>query len=184
MPVCADNKVDTIALTSLSKGIDMARQRILTLSDEQLGVLQHERLHHEHSRVRQRMDVIWLRANGLTQLRVAEMLGISRHTVADYENLYEAGGIDALKDFKWSGRVSPLQAYSSEIEAFLEEHPPRTLEEACDLIEELTGIRREKSFVREFLHSLKIRRLKTGMIPAKADSQQQQEFLKKSLNHV
>jgi DNA-binding CsgD family transcriptional regulator len=68
-------------LTSLSKGIDMARQRILTLSDEQLSVLQHERLHHEHPRVRQRMDVIWLRANGLTQLRVAEMLGISRHTV-------------------------------------------------------------------------------------------------------
>jgi transposase len=171
-------------LTSLSKGIDMARQRILTLSDEQLGVLQHERLHHEHPRVRQRMDVIWLRANGLTQLRVAEMLGISRHTVADYENLYEDGGIDALKDFKWGGRVSPLQAYVSEIDAFLEEHPPRTLEEACDLIEELTGIRREKSFIREFLHSLKIRRLKTGMMPAKADPQQQQAFLKKSLSHV
>lgn len=171
-------------LTSLSKGIDMARQRVLTLSDEQLGLLQHERLHQEHPRVRQRMDVLYLRANGLTQLRVAEMLGISRHTVAAYENHYEAGGIDALKDFKWGGRVSPLQAYVSEIDAFLEEHPPRTLEEACDLIEELTGIRREKSFIREFLHSLKIRRLKTGMIPTKADPQQQEEFLKKSLNRV
>jgi transposase len=89
-----------------------------------------------------------------------------------------------LKDFKWGWRVSPLQAYASEIEVFLEERPPRTLEEACDLIEELTGIRREKSFIREFLHSLKIRRLKTGMIPAKADPQQQQDFLKKSLNRV
>lgn len=162
----------------------MARQRILTLSDEHLGVLQHERLHHEHPRVRQRMDVILLRANGLTQLRVAEMLGISRHTVAACENRYEAGGIDALKDFKWGGRVSPLQAYVTEIDAFLEAHPPRTLEEACDLIEELTGIRREKSFIREFLHSLKIRRLKTGMMPAKADPQKQEEFLKKSLNRV
>jgi transcriptional regulator with XRE-family HTH domain len=94
IPVCADNKVDTILLTSLSKGIDMARQRVPTLSDEQLGVLQHERLHHEHPRVRQRMDVLWLRANGLTQLRVAAMLGISRHTVAAYENLYEAGGLE------------------------------------------------------------------------------------------
>ena len=162
----------------------MARQRILTLSNEQLGILQTERLHREHPRVRQRMDVLWLRAHGLTQLRVAEMLGISRHTVAEYENIYEAGGIDALKDFKWGWRVSPLQAYASEIDAFLEAHPPCTLEEACDLIEELTGIRREKSFVREFLHSLKIRRLKTGMIPSKADPQQQDEFLKKSLNPV
>ena len=162
----------------------MARHRILTLRDEQLGVLQHERLHHEHPRVRQRMDAVWLRANGMTQLRVAEMLGITRHTIAGYENLYEAGGIDALKDRKWGSRVSPLQAYADEIEAFLEEHPPRTLEEACDLIEELTGIRREKSFVREFLHRLKIRRLKTGMMPAKADPQKQEAFLKKSLNHV
>ena len=79
-------------------------------------------------------------------------------------------------------RVSPLQAYASVIEAFLEEHPPRTLEDACDLIEELTGLRREKSFVREFLHRLKIRRLKTGMMPAKADPQKQDEFLKKSLS--
>lgn len=171
-------------LASLSKGIDMARQRILTLTDVQLAELQQQRIHHEHPRVRQRMDAVWLRANGMTQLRVAEMLGITRHTIAGYEDLYEAGGIDALKDCNWGSRVSPLQAYADEIEAFLEEHPPRTLEEACDLIEELTGIRREKSFVREFLHRLKIRRLKTGMMPAKADPQKQEIFLKKSLSHA
>jgi transposase len=162
----------------------MARQRILTLTEGQLTELQQQRIHHEHPRVRQRMDAVWLRANGMTQLRVAEMLGISRHTIADYENLYEAGGIDALKDCKWGSRVSLLQAYADEIDAFLEKQPPRTLEEACDLIEELTGIRREKSFVREFLHRLKIRRLKTGMMPAKADPQKQETFLKKSLYPV
>ncbi len=162
----------------------MARQRILTLTDVQLGELQQQRIHHEHPRVRQRMDAVWLRANGMTQVRVAEMLGITRHTIAGYEDLYEAGGIDGLKDCHWGSRVSPLQPYADEIEAFLEEHPPRTLEEACDLIEELTGIRREKSFVREFLHRLKIRRLKTGMMPAKADPQKQEIFLKKSLSRV
>ena len=171
-------------LLLLSKGIDMARHRILSLTNEELKALQYERIHHEHPRVRQRADVILFRANGLTQTRVAEMLGISRNTIADYENLYDAGGIDAVKDFKWGSRVSPLQAYAAEIEAYLDEHPPRTLEEACDLIEELTGIRREKSFVREFLHTLKIRRLKTGMIPAKADPQEQESFLKKSLSRV
>ena len=160
----------------------MARQRILTLTQGQLDELQQQRIHHDHPRVRQRMDAVWLRANGMTQLRVAEMLGITRHTIAGYENLYETGGIDALKECKWGSRVSPLQAYANEIEAFLEEHPPRTLEDACDLIEELTGLRREKSFVQEFLHRLKIRRLKTGMMPAKADPQKQDEFLKKSLS--
>lgn len=162
----------------------MARQRIVTLTEDQLAELQQQRIQHKHPRVRQRIDAVWLRANGMTQLRVAEMLGITRHTIAGYEDLYEAGGIDALRDCRWGSRVSPLQAYADEIEAFLEEHPPRTLEEACDLIEELTGIRREKSFVGEFLHRLKIRRLKTGMMPAKADPQKQEIFLKKSLSHV
>ena len=162
----------------------MAFQRILTLDEGQLAELQHERIHHEHPRVRQRMDAVWLRAHGMTQLHVAEMLGISRHTIAGYENLYEAGGLAALKDCNWGRHVSPLQAYADAIEAYLEEHPPRTLEEACDLIEERTGIRREKSFVREFLHRLKIRRLKTGMMPAKADPQEQEAFLKKNLSPV
>lgn len=160
----------------------MARQRILTLTDEQLKIVRHERLHHEHARVRQRMDALWLRANGFTQLRVAEMLDISRHTIADYENLYETGGLDALRELKWGRRVSPLEEYAPEIEDYFEKYPPRTLEEACDLIEDLTGIRREKSFVHEFLRRLKIRRLKTGMMPSKADPQKQDEFLKTSLS--
>ena len=90
----------------------MALQRILKLSQEQLAELQHQRIHHEHPRVRQRMDAVWLRAHGMTQLRVAEMLGITRYTIAGYENLYEAGGIEALKDCHWGSRVSPLVPYS------------------------------------------------------------------------
>ena len=111
------------------------------------------------------------------------MLEISIHTIANYENLFDAGGMDALKDFKWGWRVSPLHEYAAELEAHLE-GPPHTLEGACVLIEELAGIRRVKSFIRHFLHSLKIRRLKTGMMPANADPQQLRVFLKKSLNLV
>lgn len=162
----------------------MAFHHIQALTKGQLSELQKQRIHHSHPRVRQRMDAVWLRAQGMTQVRVAEMLGLSRRTIAGYEKLYKTGGIEALKDCHWGSRVSPLQAYVDEIEAYLEEHPPRTLEDACDLIEELTGIRREKSFVREFLHRLKIRRLKTGIMPAKADTQQQKAFLKKSLSPV
>lgn len=162
----------------------MAFHHILPLTQGQLTELQQQRIHHNHPRVRQRIDAVWLRAQGMTQLRVAEMLGLSRHTIYAYEKLYEAGGIEALKDCHWGSRVSPLQAYADEIEVYLEEHPPRTLEEACDLIEERTGIRREKSFVQVFLHRLKIRRLKTGIIPAKANPQEQKAFLKKSLSPV
>ncbi len=37
-----------------------------------------------------------------------------------------------------------------------------------------------KSFVREFLHSLKVRRLKTGMMPAKAKADTKKQELAKT----
>ena len=45
-------------------------------------------------------------------------------------------------------------------------------------IEELTGIRRSENRVREFLASAGLKRRKTGMIPAKADSDKQEPFLR------
>ena len=45
-----------------------------------------------------------------------------------------------------------------------------------DKIEELTGIRRSENRVREFLKRIGMRRRKVGMIPAKADPDEQEAF--------
>ena len=47
-------------------------------------------------------------------------------------------------------------------------------------IEELTGIRRSENRVREYLKSIGLKRYKVGLIPAKADGDQQEEFKKKA----
>ena len=64
------------------------------------------------------------------------------------------------------------------------EHPPATVKQAADEIEKLTGIRRGETQVRQFLHALGLRPRKIGMIPAKADAEQQEKFLEIKLTPV
>ena len=51
-----------------------------------------------------------------------------------------------------------------------------------DKIEELTGIRRSENRVREFLKRMGMKRCKVGMIPAKADPDEQENFVQQRLN--
>ena len=78
---------------------------------------------------------------------------------------------------------SPLCDHRTTIEAYFIEQPPATIKEAVDIIAKLTGIRRSATQVRAFLHSIGMHRRKVGMIPAKADRQQQDDFKKTNLNH-
>ena len=55
------------------------------------------------------------------------------------------------------------------------------MNEAVAKIEELTGIRRGPTQVRNFLDSLGLRPRKVGMIPAKADVEEQERFKKREL---
>jgi transposase len=48
-------------------------------------------------------------------------------------------------------------------------------------IEELTGIKLSENRVRVFLKSIGLKPRKVGMIPAKADAEKQEEFLKNEL---
>ena len=52
--------------------------------------------------------------------------------------------------------------------------------ESAGKIEEMTGIRRGPTQVRNFLNSLGLRPRKVGMIPAKADVEEQDRFKKKN----
>jgi transposase len=67
------------------------------------------------------------------------------------------------------------------LEATFKAELPKTINEAADRIERLTGIRRSPTQVRQFLKGLGMKRLKVGQIPAKADAGQQQVFLNEKL---
>ena len=63
------------------------------------------------------------------------------------------------------------------MEDHFRKHPPRSAAQAADDIERLTGIRRGPTQVRGFLTGMGMKLRKMGLIPAKADAQEQAAFL-------
>jgi len=74
-----------------------------------------------------------------------------------------------------------LTAHTETLEAYFRAHPPATVKEAMAKIEELTGLHRSENRVRAFFQSIGMQRHKVGMIPAKADPEQQEACKKKEL---
>jgi transposase len=125
--------------------------RDFTFTPEVLDILRYDRYHHPHPRVQQKMEVLWLKSQGLTHDDIARLAGLSRRSVQRYLDEYLDGGIDRLYEIRWKGKHCPLDDYRTSIEEYFVEHPPRTVREARDAIERLTGIRRSLTQVRVFL---------------------------------
>ena len=153
----------------------------IEFTDEQVEQLAFERFHHPHPRVQRKMEAVFLEAKGLLQQDVCELVGISRTTLWGWLRDFQAGGVEGLKRWNAGGSTSELDKHTDAICQHLAEHPPHTIAEARPAIEELTGIRRSETQVRELLKRLGFQRLKTGSLPAKADPEAQAVFKKKSL---
>ena len=139
------------------------------------------RTRHPHLRIQQRMDVLWFKSNGLQHSLIAKLAGVCENTVTEYLRMYKKGGIENLKALNFYKPQSELVQYTSSIEEYFKEHPPASIKEAASRIEELTGIKRSGTQVREFLKSIGIKRRKVGTIPAKADVEEQEKFKKEKL---
>ena len=61
------------------------------------------------------------------------------------------GGPAAVRTFHWKVPVSALAPHRDLLAAEFLERPPHTTAEACERIEQLTGVRRGESRVREFM---------------------------------
>lgn len=150
----------------------------ITLSAEDIQELHYQRFHHPHPRVQLRMEVLWLKSQGIAHGTIAAIAGVSRNTVRKYLRMYLAGGIEGLKELTFNRPKSELAAHSSSIEESFREHPPASIKEAAQRIQALTGIQRGQTQVRKFMkdHGMTFR--KVAMIPAKADPEVQEEFKK------
>lgn len=92
--------------------------------------------------------------------------------------MYKEDGIERLKEIKFYCPQSDLLNHKDTLEEYFRKNPPSTISEATAKIEELTGIKRGPTQVRKFLKSIGMRRLKVGMIPSKADPDEQETFKK------
>src|ERR1035438_5910593 len=109
------------------------------LTAAELEVVNAERESHLQSHVRRKMLVLWLLHCGLTRAKTATVAGLGRATVQRYVAAYGEGGVDGLRQWDVTGPVGDLASFTNAIRESLTAVPVRTLAEARDRIEQLTG---------------------------------------------
>jgi transposase len=125
--------------------------RAFTFSPEDLTQIRHDRYHHPHPRVQRKMEVLWLKSQGLTHAEIAGLADVSPRSVQRYLDEFEQGGLQRIRRLGWQGKHCALDGHRQSLEDYFIQHPPRSAREAQEAIERLTGIRRGLSQVRAFL---------------------------------
>ena len=153
----------------------------LEFSEAEKAAIYYERFNHPHPRVQLKMEVIWLKSQGESHQKIAQLAGVHVNTVTEYLREYEEGGLEKAKEVRFKRPESELVTYQTSIEAEFRKNPPATINQASARIAELTGIKRSPTQVGIFLKNIGLKCRKVGFIPAKADVDAQAEFKKKKL---
>ena len=102
----------------------------LSFTSTEIDQLHQERTTHPHPRVRQRMEVLYLKALEYPHQEICHITRISPTTLRSYLKQYQAGGIEALKELNFYQPESELTAHEVTIRCAFEEKPPQSLKEA------------------------------------------------------
>ena len=128
--------------------------RRFSFTAQDLDSIRYERYHHPHPRVQQKMEVVWLKSQGLTHEDIAALADVSRRSVQRYLDEFADGGLQRLRRLPWKGKANELTDHRQSLEDYFLENPPRSTREAQAAIEQLTGVRRGLTQVRAFLKKL------------------------------
>ena len=151
----------------------------LKFTEEEKEALNYERYHHPDPRVQRKMEALWLKSQDESHQKIAQLTGVTVNVVTKYVKQYKVGGIEKLKEINMYRPESRMKEHQQTIENYFREHPPATIKAAMSMIEKITGLKRSEKPVRKFLKRIGLKRRKVGMVPAKADVNEQEEFKKK-----
>jgi DNA-binding NarL/FixJ family response regulator len=68
----------------------------IEFSEQDLKTIQQLRYAHPHPRVRRRMEVLWLKSQGLAHREICRLAGISSNTLRQYLGMFQSGGIKTM----------------------------------------------------------------------------------------
>jgi transposase len=162
----------------------------LTFTADDLAAIAFERYHHPEPFVQRKMEVLWLKSQGLAHHEIARLAGVGRASVQRYLAQFRQGGLDAIRHYPWRGRRGALDEHRASLEEYFRQHPPRSVKEAQRLIEHRTGIRRGQTQVRRFLGRLGLRPRRVAAVPlppkatAEDHARTQRQFLEEELEPV
>src|SRR6266852_4052039 len=136
----------TCKVTVFCQGVSRMARIPIQLSESEQATVASERYSHPDLHVRRKMLVLWSVHTGLTHVQAGKVAGVGRATVQRYLAIYRNGGLDGLR--RW-GVVGPV----------------RTIAEAAERIEQLTGLKRRLTQTRVFLKDLGFHWQRTRAVP-------------------
>ena len=140
--------------------------RSFQFDEKTLQCIERERFQHPDTLVQRRMEILWLKAQGETHVRIAVLASVGRATVQRVLDLFWKEGLEAVRKMNWHQPTSALQSHRQTLEDSFREQPPHTIGEACDRIFQLTGVRRQETQVHRFLReTLRLRWRKVSAVP-------------------
>jgi transposase len=140
----------------------------LNIKPEDRPLILEGRYTQPHPRVMQKYDALRLKDFGLSNKLICTILGICNNTLLSFFKQYSEGGLERLNAINFNRPESDLTAYSTVIEQYFKDNPPRSISEAAAKIEAITGIKRGETQVRKFLRDRGFRFRRVGTVPAKA----------------
>ncbi len=139
--------------------------RHITFSADDLRAIALERYHHPDPRVQRKMTVLWLKHQGLPHEDIARLAGVSRRSVQRYLAEFLQGGLPRVRQANWVSPQSALDRHRRSLEEHFRRHPPHSVKQARQVIEQRTGVRRGLTQVRRFLHRLGLSARKVAAVP-------------------
>lgn len=155
------------------------------ISEVDVERLRYERYAYPHPMIQKRIFAIYLKAvSQYSNQDIGFITGLHPNTVAHWKEVYENEGYEGLLCNNYGTNESELQVHSKSILGSLSEQPPRSAAEATVRIIEMTGVQRSQQQVRTFMKRHGLKFIKCGHIPAKADNEQQHQWIETKLEPV
>jgi transposase len=134
--------------------------------------------------IRKRMSILWYKLLGYPHYEIARLSSASGNTITATIRSYQDGGLDKVMKRRPYRPQSELQDHRHLLKNHFSTRPPGSLKDAASEIEKLTGIKRSLGSVRTFLLSIGMYRRKVGMVPGKADPDEQEAFINNKLQPI
>ena len=89
------------------------------------------RYEHHNVQVQKRMEALYLKSQGFKNLKIADVLQITRRTLQKWIHIFNKEGIEGLKKFHHKGQKSKLHGFSESIEEYFRSNRKRQMETSC-----------------------------------------------------
>jgi transposase len=151
----------------------------LTLTSAEIIALKQAHRACKDKRAADRIKAVYSLGTGFSAEDVVTILMLDEETRRNYVKRYQSGGINALITDHYLGSFSKLsEVQLLELNVHLEQNTYLTVEAIIAYVDEAYDGSYSVSGMTDLLHRLKFTYKKSKLVPAKADKEKQEQFLK------